>query len=177
MMRAILVVVITIALLTAPSWSFSMQPKMKFQSRVSRLHDVSSFPSLLEASEGAKGAIESYVNLFIPMFKQAQEAGLAPDVAIKWGHGSAMATVLFVMGGIGAFLGWQIRLGGGSNTYAFTLGKTAREQHPLIMGLAFFFFLLGGQGGNFAHLQFVSAKNAGSYEDFFLTKIICPLHL
>jgi hypothetical protein len=153
-MRNVLLVAITIALQTVPSWSFSMQPKLKFQSRVSRLQDISSFSTIVDASEGAKGAIESYVNLFIPMFKQAQEAGLAPDVAIKWGHGSAMATVLFAMGGIGAFLGWQIRLGGGSNTYAFTLGKTAREQHPLIMGLAFFFFLLGGQGGNFAQPQF-----------------------
>ena len=136
-----------IASIIASSWSFSMQPKLKFQARLAPLKDISSFSTLLDASEGAKGAVESYVNLFIPMFKQAQEAGLAPDVAIKWGHGAAMATVLFAMGGIGTFLGWQIRLGGGSNTYAFTLGKTAREQHPLIMGLAFFFFLLGGQGG------------------------------
>lgn len=58
-----------------------------------------------------------------------------------------MGTVLVVMGGIGSFLGYQIRKGNGSAQYAFTLGKTAREQHPLIMGLAFFFFLLGGQGG------------------------------
>lgn len=58
-----------------------------------------------------------------------------------------MATVLIVMGGIGAFLGWQIRNGNGEEQYAFTLGKTAREQHPLIMGLAFLFFLTGGQGG------------------------------
>lgn len=141
-----------LASIIASSWSFSMQPKPKFQARLAPLKDLSSFSTLLDASEGAKGAVESYVNLFIPMFKQAQEAGLAPDVAIKWGHGAAMATVLFAMGGIGTFLGWQIRLGGGSNTYAFTLGKTAREQHPLIMGLAFFFFLLGGQGGkSFSH--------------------------
>lgn len=58
-----------------------------------------------------------------------------------------MATVLLAMGGIGTFLGLQIRNGNGSAEYAFTLGKTAREQHPLIMGLATFFFLLGGQGG------------------------------
>ena len=51
------------------------------------------------------------------------------------------------MGGIGTFLGWQIRQGNGNAEYFFTLGKTAREQHPLIMGLATFFFLLGGQGG------------------------------
>lgn len=137
------------ALFATSSWSFSIQPKLRFQSRVTHLKDISSLSTVLDASEGAKGAIESYVNLFVPLFKQAQDAGLAPDLLIKWGHGSAMATVLFVMGGIGAFLGWQIRLGGGANTYAFTLGKTAREQHPLIMGLAFFFFLLGGQGGNF----------------------------
>ena len=135
------------ALFATSSLSFTMQPKSRVLSRMAPLKDFSSLSTVFEASEGAKGAIEDYVNLFVPLFKQAQDAGLAPDLLIKWGHGSAMATVLFVMGGIGAFLGWQIRLGGGANTYAFTLGKTAREQHPLIMGLAFFFFLLGGQGG------------------------------
>jgi len=58
-----------------------------------------------------------------------------------------MLTVLVAMGGIGAFLGFQIRGGNGDGQYAFTLGKTAREQHPLIMSLMAFFFLLGGQGG------------------------------
>lgn len=140
-------VALVIASLAATSTAFSVQPRLKVQTRLAPLKDISSLSTILDASEGAKGAVESYVNLFVPLFKQAQDAGLAPDLAIKWGHGAAMATVLFAMGGIGTFLGWQIRLGGGSNTYAFTLGKTAREQHPLIMGLAFFFFLLGGQGG------------------------------
>merc|ERR1711871_400307 len=63
------------------------------------------------------------------------------------GHGAAMGTVLVAMMGIGTFLGYQIRVGNGAGEYWFTLGKTAREQHPLIMGLASFFFLLGGQGG------------------------------
>ena len=80
------------------------------------------------------------------MFAHAKEMGI-PDLLIHWGHGAAMGTVLVVMMGIGTFLGYQIRVGNGAGEYWFTLGKTAREQHPLIMGLAFFFFLLGGQGG------------------------------
>jgi hypothetical protein len=58
-----------------------------------------------------------------------------------------MATVLIVMGGIGSYAGYQIKAGNGNETAWFTTGKTIREQHPLIMGLAGFFFLLGGQGG------------------------------
>ena len=70
-----------------------------------------------------------------------------PQWLIHWGHGAAMSTVIIVMCGIGTFLGYQIRRGNGSGEYWFTLGKSAQEQHPLIMGLATFFMLAGGQGG------------------------------
>lgn len=98
-----------------------------------------------EIFEGIRGPVESYVNIWVPLFKDIQPS--VPEALIHWGHGGAMATVLFAMGGIGTFLGWQMRLGNGSNVYSFTMGKTAREMHPIIMGLASFFFLLGGQGG------------------------------
>ena len=51
------------------------------------------------------------------------------------------------MGVIGAYMGWQIRLGNGEDVTPLTLGETIREAHPKIIGGAFFFFLLGGQGG------------------------------
>ena len=82
-----------------------------------------------------------------PMFQQAREAGLAPDWLLHWGHGGAMASVLLSMGVIGAYMGWQIRLGNGNDVTALTLGESIREAHPKIIGGALFFFLLGGQGG------------------------------
>ena len=65
------------------------------------------------------------------------------------GPPAAMGTVLIVMGGIGTYAGYEIRKGNGErDDYFFTLeGKTVRDSHPLIMSLATFFFLLGGQGG------------------------------
>jgi len=97
--------------------------------------------------DGIKDPVQSYVNIWTPMFKQAQEMGIAPDFLLHWGHGAAMGSVLLSMGVIGAYMGWQIRLGNGGDVTALTLGETIREAHPKIIGGAFFFFLLGGQGG------------------------------
>lgn len=112
---------------------------------IRNVHQTSSL-SLSMNFESIREPVESYVGIWTPMFAEAKNMGV-PDALIHWGHGGAMATVLLVMGGLAAFLGWQIRLGNGEGEYWFTLGKTAREQHPLIMSLATFFFLLGGQGG------------------------------
>jgi len=108
---------------------------------------ASSIAMEMSAFDGIKGPVQSYVNIWTPMFQQAKEAGLAPDFLLHWGHGGAMATVLLTMGVIGAYMGWQIRLGNGNDITSLTLGETIREAHPKIMGGALFFFLLGGQGG------------------------------
>ena len=99
----------------------------------------------VEAFEGIREPIQSYVNIWSPMFKQA--SGLVPDFLLHWGHAAAMGSVLLSMGVIGAYTGWQIRLGNGEEVTPLTLGETIREAHPKIIGGAFFFFLLGGQGG------------------------------
>jgi hypothetical protein len=97
--------------------------------------------------DGVKAPIQSYVDIWTPMFHKAMDMGLAPDFLLHWGHGAAMASVLLSMGVIGAYMGWQIRLGNGEEVNALSLGETLRQAHPKIMGGAFFFFFLGGQGG------------------------------
>jgi len=97
--------------------------------------------------DGVKAPIQSYVDIWTPMFHQAMDMGLAPDFLVHWGHGAAMGSVLLSMGLIGAYMGWQIRLGNGEEVTKLTLGDTIREAHPKIIGGAAFFFLLGGQGG------------------------------
>jgi Protein of unknown function (DUF4079) len=113
--------------------------------------------------EGIAGPVQSYVDIWYvgrqcvcwptqvssrtPLFHSAIDSGLVPGYVLKWGHGAAMSSVLLGMGVVGAWLGWQIRFGNGGETNALTLGGTIRDAHPKVMGGAFFFFLLGGQGG------------------------------
>ena len=80
--------------------------------------------------DGIKEPVQSYVDIWTPLFRQASEAGLAPDFLLKYGHGAAMASVLLSMGVIGAYMGWQIRLGNGEEVTPLTLGDTIREAHP-----------------------------------------------
>jgi hypothetical protein len=97
--------------------------------------------------EPIRGPVESYIGIWTPMFEMAKEAGLAPEFLLHWGHGAAMSSVLLSMGLYGAYLGWQVRSGNGDETTPLSLGETARQLHPKLMGGAAFFFLLGGQGG------------------------------
>jgi Protein of unknown function (DUF4079) len=97
--------------------------------------------------DGVADPVQNYVNIWTPLFIHAQDAGLVPDFLLRWGHGAAMASVLLSMGLIGSWMGWQIRQGNGNVVNALSLGETMRAAHPNIMGGAFFFFLLGGQGG------------------------------
>jgi len=99
------------------------------------------------ALDAIEPAVTSYVNIWTPYFKIAQESGLAPEFLLHWGHGAAMGTFLVAMCGYGTFLGWQTRLGNGGEVYVLSLGQSARTLHPLLMGLALFLFALGGQGG------------------------------
>jgi|MDSY01.1.fsa_nt_gb hypothetical protein len=94
-----------------------------------------------------KPPLESYANIWVPLFSQAREAGLAPEEVLHWGHPLAMGTVLATMATFGSYLGWQVRLGNGGDSSVLTLGETIREFHPKLMAGALFFFFLGGQGG------------------------------
>lgn len=104
-------------------------------------------PIRASALDPIKQPLESYADIWVPLFTQAREAGLAPEAILHWGHPLAMGTVLATMATFGSYLGWQVRLGNGGEANALTLGETVREFHPKLMAGTFFFFFLGGQGG------------------------------
>jgi hypothetical protein len=99
--------------------------------------------------DGIKGPAKAYADIWTPLFKDFYDNGKGPlpEWLLHWGHAGAMTSVLLSMGLIGAYMGWQIRFGNGNEKNALTLGETIREAHPKIIGGAYFFFLLGGQGG------------------------------
>ncbi len=70
-----------------------------------------------------------------------------PQPVVQWGHPIAMSSVIVLCLFTGMFFGIQIKKGRGNNKYWFSLGKTAREQHPTAMLLAFANFFIGATGG------------------------------
>ena len=76
----------------------------------------------------------------------ANAAGQVPEFVTRYFHGLNMATVLFAMGGYGAYLGWEIRKGNGGDA-TFGTPDSAAELHPKLMIGMTAFFLAGGQGG------------------------------
>lgn len=123
--------------------------KVSFAPAFSRLQSQSrprSTQARASMLQGLQPAAQAYADIWVPLFKIAQENGL-PDAIIHWGHPAAMGTVLLTMGLFGSYLGWQIRAGNGGESNVLTLGDTFAEIHPKLMLGAAFFFFLGGQGG------------------------------
>ncbi len=145
-MRVLLLVAICFACARAfaPRGAGSKLRSVSYQNRgkVSLRAAPETVPALFQ---GIYDPVYSYVNFWVESIPWT----IAPEWLLHWGHPAAMGTVLIVMGGIGTYAGYEIRKGNGErDDYFFTLdGKTVRDSHPLIMGLAGFFFLLGGQGG------------------------------
>jgi len=117
-----------------------LQPILQQSFKVTR---TSSPIASILALEAIEPAFSSYAAIWTPLLASFG----APDFLLHWGHGAAMSTVLFSMGGYGTYLGWQTRLGNGEDVLPLNLGKPSREMHSLLMQGALFFFLLGGQGG------------------------------
>ena len=140
----------TAALLSLSSATYQLAPAIHARTGLALARTSMEQPQMnaaLLTLDAIEPAVSSYVAIWTPLFEGAKAAGIAPEWLLHWGHGGAMATGLFAMGGYGAFLGWQTRFGNGNTVYPLTLGETARELHPKLMGAALFFFLLGGQGG------------------------------
>ena len=55
--------------------------------------------------EGLAPVVQSYVDIWTPLFKGAVEFNLVPELLLKMGHGAAMSTVLLSMGVIGSWMG------------------------------------------------------------------------
>jgi len=104
--------------------------------------------SALAVSTGhvpSRDATEAYFRLTAGFVFDADAAGQVPLVLKQWFHGANMGLALAAMGGYGAFLGWQVRAGKGSEP---TLtGSPTRDLHPQLMGVMTAIFVAGGSGG------------------------------
>ena len=134
---------VVLLVLTSNTLAFRPYPSIKYNLKRSFLA-INSLPSSSISLEDPN-PLQNYINFWSDTYHKLDIQ--LPDYVVHWGHAVAMSSVLLTMVSVGVYLGFQIRYGSGGKYFPFTLGKTAREQHPLIMAGAYFFFLLGGQGG------------------------------
>jgi Protein of unknown function (DUF4079) len=99
--------------------------------------------------DSLRETLHDYASIYFPFLDAIKDqlGASVSDPLIHWGHGFAMASVLFSMGVVGTIMGWQIRLGQGNVVNALSMGETIRQAHPKIMGGALLFFVIGGHGG------------------------------
>mmetsp|Transcript_20907 Transcript_20907/g.62326 ORF Transcript_20907/g.62326 Transcript_20907/m.62326 type:complete len:293 (-) Transcript_20907:41-919(-) len=101
-------------------------------------------PGVLGAIGDKNGLLAGFLklNFFVPELLGGKDSALE-----HWIHPANMAIVLIAMGGIGSYVGWQIRQArlAGEPTGEITAPLGAR--HELIMGLMTFFMTAGGIGG------------------------------
>mmetsp|Transcript_2467 Transcript_2467/g.6976 ORF Transcript_2467/g.6976 Transcript_2467/m.6976 type:complete len:241 (-) Transcript_2467:114-836(-) len=88
-------------------------------------------------------AVTAFIDALAPFTQVYKES--TPEFLLRWGHAFGGFLLFAVYGGYGAFLGWQVRTGGGDKVFPWSYDQPARARHKEIMSTLLFvaFFEVG----------------------------------